>query len=432
MYRKILVGLDGSTCSDHAGNATIDLARSFGAEIVACHVYAAEMHRTRFGEMEIGLPQRYQKPDRLEHLRDTHEDIISGGMKIISDAYLAPFTAKASSGGLKVDSRTPEGRNYVQFLNVLRETGSDLSVVGAEGLGKVPESTLGSFAERTVLLGESDVLIMRREWSLKTRPIVVGIDGSECSHVALRLGAELAAKYGTNVKAVAVYDPFFHSGVFASISSALSKEQASKFNFAAQERLHDEIIDDGLRTLYGKRVTKAIESIGPQGADIEQVILTGKVFTQLSHYASVTNAGLVIVGKYGVHRERPSVIGSTAHALARSCPANLLIVSDRGETSVGKPAAMVEPQPVVNPKPDIKPLPVASPSPFADERRTEAHEVTLKKAKRLAPAFHEHIVRARIVGSEVETGTRFMVFDIVKTEPKGRVLVTENTRLEFI
>ena len=423
-----MVGLDGSTCSGHAGQASFELARSLGSSLVACHVYAAQMHRARFSEMEIGLPDRYQEQSKLEHLRDTHEDIISGGMKVISDAYLADFVAKASEAHVKVDTETPEGKNYVRFLDVLRKSRAGLTVIGAEGQGKVDEATLGSFAERVLLLsGEGDVLIMRRGWSLKGRPIVVGIDGSDQSYDALRKAVGLAARFGGSVKAVAVYDPFFHSGVFSSISSALTKEQAGKFNFAAQERLHDEIIDDGLRSLYDKRLDKGLELVGRTEVKVDKEILTGKVFSQLSHYSSALNAGLIVVGRFGMHRESPSLIGSTTHALARACSTNLLVVGSTRDSSV----AVSQGNFLQRDAPAVTPT-EAPPPARLDSDSHGAETVILKKVKRFAPAFHEHIVRARIVGQEVQVGTRFMVFDIVETTPPGKVLVTPSTKLEFI
>ncbi len=436
MYSRVLVGLDGSECSDLAGDAAIELAKAFGAKIVACHVYAAEMHRARFGEMEIGLPQRYQEPDRLEHLRGAHEDIISGGMRIISGAYLASFIGKASAAGLAVEGKTPEGRNYVEFLKVLADSNSDLVVVGADGQGRVKESTLGSFTERTLLLGSKDLLVMRSPWSMKGRPIVVGVDGSASSYLALEKAVEIAARAGSAVHAVAVYDPFFHANVFSSISTALTKEQSSKFNFAAQERLHDEIIDDGLRALYDKRLDKGLGRIAQKDITIKKEVLTGKVFKQIAHYANVVNAGLVVVGKYGVHREKPSLIGSTTHALARISQTNLLVVSNENgsdERAGAIQSPTVEPRIPSQPAKDDESLRARSDpaSPFV-ENRPEAEMVTLKKAKRLAPAFHEHIVRARIVGNQVQAGSRFMVFDVVRTQPEGKVTVTERTRLEFI
>lgn len=391
--------------------------------------------------MEVGLPQRYQKPEKIEHLRDTHEDIIGGGMKIISDAYLAPLLAKADKLRLKAIPLTPEGRNYVQFLRILRETGASLMVLGSEGLGKVPESPLGSFAERTLLLGSgTDILLMRREWAASRGPIIVGVDGSAGSYMALRKAAEFARQFSTELTAVAVYDPFFHTGVFSSISGALTKDQASRFNFAAQQKLHDEIIDDGLRALYEKRMAKGIEQLGTSGISIKTEVLTGKVFPQISHYASVVGASLVVVGRFGVHREDISLIGSTAHALARTCPTNLLIVDSEnrsaadsvspsaGARSGSSSAATIVSHDAVGTRSDTNPP--ASPS--LKENLKEAEVVTLKKAKRLAPSFHEHIVRARIVGAEVQPGTRYMVFDIIATEPSGKVRVTDRTRLEFV
>jgi len=438
VYRKILVGLDGSKWSDHAGQAALALTKSLACALAACHVYAAQMHRVRFSEMEIGLPTRYQSQERLGQLRDTHDDIIGGGMKIISDAYLAQFVARATAENVKADSFTPEGRNYVEFVRVAKETQSDLLIVGAQGLGAVPESTLGSFAERALLLGGTDTLIMKREWNLRGRPIVVGVDGSQCSYDALRVAAEIANRSGTAVRAVGVYDPFFHTGVFNSISTALTNGQASRFNFAAQERLHDEIIDDGLKALYDKRVSKGIELLGPEGGTVKKEILTGKVFSQLSHYSSVANAALLVVGRHGVHQEESSIIGSTTLALARTCPTNLLVVGPPSTDHAGSQPVVQQvapraplssaPMPPQARAPDL----ASSASPFVDEGRVEARVVTLKKAKKLAPSFHEHIVRARIIGNEVEVGTRYMVFDVVGTEPGGRVKVTENTKLEFI
>ncbi len=428
MYARILVGLDGSAHSDLAGDAALSLAKSLGSGVIACHVYAAAMHRARFSEMEIGLPDRYQEQDKLEHLRDTHEDIISGGMKMISDAYLTPFVDRASEMGLAVKGETPEGKNYTQFLNVMRDSAAGLTVVGAEGQGKVPETTLGSFAERTLLLAkDSDVLIIRKRLILKNRPIVVGVDGSEHSYLALRRAVRIAERTGASVRAVAVYDPFFHTGVFSSISTALSKEQAGRFNFSAQERLHDEIIDDGLRSLYDSRIEKGLKLLEPTKVDIRKEILTGKVFAQLSHYASTINAGLIVVGRSGTNHDGPAMIGSTPSTLARIASTNLLVVdlseARRTDDAIVQPQdSSVKSEPAT---PLLRPRPLESTA-------NAAELVVLRKAKKMAPAFHEHIARARIVGQEIEAGTRFMVFDIVETSPKGKVAVTPQTRLEFV
>ncbi len=62
MYSKIFVGLDGSSWSNLAAEVALQIAvKSENTEIIACHVYAAELHRVRFEEMEPGLPDQYQQ-----------------------------------------------------------------------------------------------------------------------------------------------------------------------------------------------------------------------------------------------------------------------------------------------------------------------------------------------------------------------------------
>ena len=61
----------------------------------------------------------------------------------------------------------------------------------------------------------------------------------------------------------------------------------------------------------------------------------------------------------------------------------------------------------------------------------EALEVTLRKARPLAPPFHRHIVRGKLLGATCRVGDRVVVYDVVATEPEGLVRVTEKTVLRF-
>jgi len=333
MYNTILVALDGSCWSDAAIEAAIELTgaqenRPDGTKLIGCHVYAARMHRDRFQQMEPGLPQRYHEDgDRLDQLRGTHDSLISDGMKLISDAYLAPLEKRAREKGLDYAGLSVQGRNYVEILRVVRERGVDLLVMGAWGQGRVVETQLGGVAERALLLAtESDILLTKCDWALKNRAIVVGIDGSPFSYVALERAATLGRAFGAPVEGVAVYDPFFHSGVFRSTTEALPKEAAERFNFPAQQLLHDEIIDHGLERLYRRGLERAISHARELGVEMCAEVLTGKVYPRLHQYAREREAGLVVVGRWGLHREPESPIGSNALNLARLCATNTLVV----------------------------------------------------------------------------------------------------------
>ncbi len=329
MYSKIFVALDGSTCSDFAKEAAIALAdKSHKVELIGCHSYTARLHAIRFNEMEPGLPERYQEPTRLLHLRDTHEEIIGTGMKLISDAFLDPLNQLAHAKGLFLKNVTVEGRNYIELLKIIHAQQPGIVVLGAWGHGHVPEDTLGSVTERILLYGNtSDMLILRSPWNLKNRPIVVGVDGSNESYKALARAIEIGKLFDSKVIAVAVYDPYFHSGIFQTITNALPPEAKKKFNFSAQETLHDEIINSGLEHVYNEGLERGKLLAQSMGSEIETQVLTGKVYPQLHHFAILRNAGLMVVGRYGMHAEPPSLIGSNAHNLARLSKTNLLVVA---------------------------------------------------------------------------------------------------------
>ncbi|MFW9832740.1 MAG: universal stress protein [Candidatus Thorarchaeota archaeon] len=329
MYTRILVALDGTQWSNMAMNAAIELAEFTDTPtLIGCHVYGARMHRKRFEQMEPGLPERYQEEQELTRLRGAHEDLITDGMQIISDAYLAPMNQLATQRKITFEGATPEGRNYLEILKVVKERQADLVVLGAHGHGYVPESILGSTAERILShCLHSDVLLMKQAWKVKRHPILVGVDGSQNSYAALLRAASIARVTGSKVKAVAVYDPYLHSGVFTHIAGVLPPEKQEKFNFTAQEQLHDEIIDDGLEQLYSHNLDQGVQLLKDTGIEIEAEVLNGKVFPQIHHHASYIGAGLVVMGRWGLHKEAPSLVGSNSLNLARICTTNLLIVA---------------------------------------------------------------------------------------------------------
>ncbi len=329
MYKKIIAALDGSPLSNLSLDAALDItARSGECHLTGCHVYSSRLHRTRFEEMEPGLPSQYQEEERLTSLRETHEDLISEGMQLISDAYLASLAQKAKTLNLSFSGLTTEGRHYVKLLQAIREQQVELTILGANGLGFVPEESLGSLTERLLLYNDSgDILVIRQPWCFKNRPILVGIDGSPNSYQALKCAVELGNLFEASVEAVAVYDPYFHSAVFKTIANSLPQEAAARFNFTAQEKLHDEIIDRGLETLYQDGLSRAKLVAEEMGCKITTEVLAGKVYSQLHHHAALRNAGLIVVGRFGLHQEKESRIGSNTLKLARLTPFNLLVVN---------------------------------------------------------------------------------------------------------
>jgi nucleotide-binding universal stress UspA family protein len=329
MYKKILVALDGSQYSDHALNASLEISGKHPhGEVIGCHVYASKLHRVRFMEMEDGLPERYQAEEKLNHLRNTHEDLIGDGMQLISDAYLAPLVKRAQNTNVKITGLTPEGKHYVKFIEAANEHHPDLILTGAWGHGKDDELTLGSFTQRTLThIDTSDILILKKPLNFKNKPIVVGIDGSINSYNALNKALRIAEKFGVKVHLVAVFDPFFHLTVFKKIAEVLPKKDQERFNFPAQEKLHDEIIDKGLEKIYEDYLEKGRLFALSKKIKVKTKLLIGKIVPKIHQYSSLHNASLIVLGRWGSHKESISHIGSNALNLVHKCFTNILIVS---------------------------------------------------------------------------------------------------------
>ena len=475
MYENILVALDGSMLSDLAMDAALDLAEVYNKNpLTCCHVYAAKLHRTRFQDMEPGLPDKYQEEEHLEYLRGTHEDIITDGMQLISDAYLNPIIKKAEERGINYKGLTPEGRNYVELLRIINNEKSDLVIIGAWGHGQVDDGSLGSVTERTLLYApQSDILVMKKPWKFKGRPIIVGIDGSENSYAALKKAVEISKIVNTPVEAVAVYDPFFHTDVFSIISKALPDDAKERFNFEAQEQLHDEIIDKGLETLYREGIERGILMARSMGVEILPEIAKGKVYSQLHHHAALKGAGLIVLGRWGLHKENNSIIGSNSLKLARFSNTNVLVVSQL-EENLNVPDLPLQEERKNLEWTDDAEIMMEKVPPFAQkmarkmvenrvlernenivtldtvnemanlfgmgekasnkkilEEIPDAEIVVLRKKKRMAPNFHQHILKSKIQGEVVNVGEQILVFEVLETVPPQKVRVTENTILEF-
>lgn len=323
MYSRILVALDGSECSLAGGEIALSLARSLGSEIVASHIYDARLHSVRFREMEPTLPEQYQKDESISQLREDHKGLIFEGFEALSKGYIEQFLKRAQKNEVFVSQVNREGRNYIELLQIAKEYKIDLIVLGADGLGKVQEGLLGSTTGRVLRLAQCDVLIVRRS-PIKGK-VLVGIDGSSEALAALRKAINWGRALGKSLQLVAVYDPYFHNQVFKTMARSLSPERQQEVGLAEQETLHEQFIDGGLEKLYQSFLSQAHEQCSGRGIDTETKLLRGKIFNALVDHAQSTDVDLIVVGRFGHHREDIAKIGSNSEEVARHAQANVLV-----------------------------------------------------------------------------------------------------------
>ncbi len=334
MYDTIYVPVDNSPHSNEAIALGVALGKAFTSRMVGCHVYAARMHDYRFKQMEFTLPEEYLEENELDRQRKIHDSLITMGLKLISDSYLAPMAEVCAEAGLPFEPRMMDGKHSVELLRDIEAHDYGLIVLGALGLGRVRDSQIGSVCERVVRGTARDVLVIKdvpekdgtRAQTSDT--ILVGIDGSPQSFGALMTAIDLAKQLGKQVEAVAVYDPYLHYSVFASVVDVLTEKAAKVFRFEEQNQLHEEIIDTGLAQIYESHLKVAEHMAHAAGFEITRTLLDGKAFQKLLDHVRKTRPWLLVLGRIGVHSGADErALGSNTENMLRQAPCNVLLTT---------------------------------------------------------------------------------------------------------
>ncbi len=328
MYNNILSAVDNSEKSGYAVDAGIELGKKFSSSIIGIHVTNPGLHDESFRKMEDGLPEEYQDEEVLEEQRDVHDDLITKGLRLISESYLDSFKEKTVQSGLENEAVVVYGKNFEKIVEWINKHDMDLAVFGDHGLGKSPETILGSVTERVTRRTETDLLIQKKPELLQNGKIIVAFDSSEPSYRALKQAIVLADEFDADLEVVHVFDPYFHRVIFKKLVNVLSEDAASVFNFEEQQDLHDNIIDKGLKKVGVKNLKFAEKAAERRNLEINTQILAGKEFQQILERTREINADLLVLGRYGKHVSQKMDIGSTTENLARLAPCNVLVVNN--------------------------------------------------------------------------------------------------------
>ena len=322
--KRILVALDASDHADRALTEALRLAGAADGTITGIHAYAARLHDRRFKQMEGGLPDRYRTEDGIEHQRAVHDSLITRGLGIISDSYHDTAAAACAATGVAYGRLSPEGKNYRQIVEAVAAGGFDLLALGAQGLGAVPGAGIGTVCERVARRVTIDLLVIRDAGrALGDGPLVAAIDGSARGFGALKTALALGRSLSVPVHVVAAYDPYFHYVAFNRIAGVLSDEAGKVFRFKEQEKLHEEIIDDGLAKIYRSHLALAERIAEEDGVAVTTELLDGKPHVAIAAYLAKTGASLLLIGRTGIHADPGLDIGGNAENLLRSAPCHV-------------------------------------------------------------------------------------------------------------
>jgi nucleotide-binding universal stress UspA family protein len=142
MYQRILVPVDGSSTSNKALVAALQLARDSGGRVQLAHV---------IDEMTFLAPEAYS-PDMYEIIRENAQ-------KVLNDAHSIAAASGVPSDDKLIDQ--PGTRLGDLIAAAASEWEADLVVVGTHGRRGFSRALLGSGAEQIIRLAPVPVLVVR-------------------------------------------------------------------------------------------------------------------------------------------------------------------------------------------------------------------------------------------------------------------------------
>jgi nucleotide-binding universal stress UspA family protein len=146
MFTSIVVGTDGSDTATEAVRQAIALARSVGARIELVSAYEP-VPESRLRAESVHAPH-----EDLHWMVNAREDVL---------ATLEAAAGEVRKAGIDVEVFARQGDPADAILDVAEERGSDLIVVGNEGMTGAKRFLLGSVPNKVSHHAPCSVLIIR-------------------------------------------------------------------------------------------------------------------------------------------------------------------------------------------------------------------------------------------------------------------------------
>ena len=135
MFKKIVVGVDGSTMSDNAMSIACNLAQKYDSDIYLVHT--PQPHTVAFA---LGAVAGYHAATTMPD----HDEVVKAAGKVTQHA-----AAIAAEHGRDVaDTRTDQGEPAAQIIACAEDVGADLIITGRRGLGSIGALVQGSTSQR--------------------------------------------------------------------------------------------------------------------------------------------------------------------------------------------------------------------------------------------------------------------------------------------
>lgn len=274
--RKIIVGVDSSDNGAVALRWAVAEAAHHDAEVVTVFAWSY-------------LDQGHRPPDEPFDPEFGEDD----ARQILDDAIAA--------AGIGVEPTKLVVNDIAADAIIAAAGPDDLIVVGARGMGGFKGLLLGSVSQRVLELAPCAVAVIRdEESSFRTGEIVVGVDGSDHSRVALRWAATEARARGVGVRLVHAWQvPVYSSMAVPQVIAA---------------------IEDGATEMLAEMATDS----SLEGIDVVWETMCGGAAESLLIHDS--SASLIVVATRGRSLIKRALLGSTSRQVVHHATVPIVVV----------------------------------------------------------------------------------------------------------
>lgn len=278
MSQHVVIGIDGSRASSTALHWGLDYATH---------------HKARVTLLQVADDSFLS--DRA---------VFRSESQAVSDQLLKHDIEEAREYGFtgEIDGVAIVGHPVQEFERVSRE--ADLVVLGDHTGTKLAGAFFGSRSVKIAAVSACPVAIIPLEYSVPTKGVVVGVDGSDAAQQAIAYAAEEASRLGTELTAVYAWMPPLTPGLEQLWSEEL---------VAAQQSAAEEALAIGTAGLAGRYPDLTIRR------EIVQAPPIGALIGEAQH------ATLLVVGSRGRGSFSRLLLGSVSQGVVNDLPCPVVV-----------------------------------------------------------------------------------------------------------
>ncbi len=253
MYKKILVGIDGSETSMRALEKVLNFAKENQIEVTAISVVPPHRELSSsfsvFGHIMDLIRKPYEKA--LEEAKDLAEDV-----------------------GISIKTVLEEGDPYEKIIEVAKNERCDLIVTGRRGLTAFEKILIGSTTSKVINNSPIDVLVVPKNAKISFEKLLAGTDNSEFGNKAVKKAGLIVKNYNGELGVISV------------------------IKLPTESIMELQEILDNLKKDIESHILLLTEDLTKEGIKVEIFIKLGEPYKEIVDTAKEIGATTIVIGAY--------------------------------------------------------------------------------------------------------------------------------------